>query len=129
MSSAADNLVQSVAVTTESVRRVRRSARARRLTPRLVVAIPLVVWALTASGCGTTRSADRLTARSGSASTPGSATPKVTSTSAASIAMSTTTTATATAVPSLQGKVVTIDPGHNGDNFSDPAYIDALIWS
>ena len=29
----------------------------------------------------------------------------------------------------LAGKVVGIDPGHNGGNFSDPAYIDHLIWN
>jgi N-acetylmuramoyl-L-alanine amidase len=30
---------------------------------------------------------------------------------------------------SLAGKVVTIDPGHNGENWSDPAYINAPIWN
>jgi N-acetylmuramoyl-L-alanine amidase len=30
---------------------------------------------------------------------------------------------------SLAGKVVGIDPGHNGGNFSDPAYISRLIWN
>jgi N-acetylmuramoyl-L-alanine amidase len=38
-----------------------------------------------------------------------------------------------TAVPSpalpLAGKVVGIDPGHNGGNFNDPAYIDQQIWN
>ncbi len=29
----------------------------------------------------------------------------------------------------LAGKVVGIDPGHNGRNFSDPAYINHLIWN
>ena len=29
----------------------------------------------------------------------------------------------------LAGKVVGIDPGHNGRNYSDPAYIDHLIWN
>ena len=29
----------------------------------------------------------------------------------------------------LAGKVVGIDPGHNGDNYTDPAYIDHLIWN
>jgi N-acetylmuramoyl-L-alanine amidase len=29
----------------------------------------------------------------------------------------------------LAGKVIGIDPGHNGGNFSDPAYIDHLIWN
>lgn len=29
----------------------------------------------------------------------------------------------------LDGKIVGIDPGHNGGNFSDPAYIDQQIWN
>jgi N-acetylmuramoyl-L-alanine amidase len=29
----------------------------------------------------------------------------------------------------LAGKVVGIDPGHNGGNFDDPDYIDRLIWN
>ena len=33
------------------------------------------------------------------------------------------------ASPPLSGKVVGIDPGHNGGNFTDPAYINHLIWN
>jgi N-acetylmuramoyl-L-alanine amidase len=29
----------------------------------------------------------------------------------------------------LAGKVVGIDPGHNGRNYTDPGYIDHLIWN
>jgi N-acetylmuramoyl-L-alanine amidase len=29
----------------------------------------------------------------------------------------------------LAGKIVGIDPGHNGGNFADPSYIDHLIWN
>jgi N-acetylmuramoyl-L-alanine amidase len=29
----------------------------------------------------------------------------------------------------LSGKVVGIDPGHNGGNFNDPSYINRLIWN
>jgi N-acetylmuramoyl-L-alanine amidase len=29
----------------------------------------------------------------------------------------------------LAGKIVGIDPGHNGDNHDDPAYIDRQIWN
>jgi N-acetylmuramoyl-L-alanine amidase len=29
----------------------------------------------------------------------------------------------------LAGKIVGIDPGHNGGNFADPAYINQLIWN
>lgn len=34
-----------------------------------------------------------------------------------------------TASGTLNGKVVAIDPGHNGGNFSDPSYINQLIWN
>jgi len=36
--------------------------------------------------------------------------------------------ATSASLP-LAGKVVGIDPGHNGRNYTDPAYIDHLIWN
>jgi N-acetylmuramoyl-L-alanine amidase len=46
------------------------------------------------------------------------------------------TTGLASAAPSpsaaalpLAGKVVGIDPGHNGGNFGDPGYISQLIWN
>jgi N-acetylmuramoyl-L-alanine amidase len=29
----------------------------------------------------------------------------------------------------LAGKVVGIDPGHNGGNFRDPSYIDRMVWN
>jgi N-acetylmuramoyl-L-alanine amidase len=35
----------------------------------------------------------------------------------------------AAAARPLAGKIVGIDPGHNGGNFTDPAYIDHLIWN
>lgn len=31
--------------------------------------------------------------------------------------------------PPLAGRTVGIDPGHNGRNFADPAYIDSQIWN
>jgi N-acetylmuramoyl-L-alanine amidase len=43
-------------------------------------------------------------------------------------ARATTTVPTLSSHP-LLGKVVTIDPGHNGGNFSDPSYINTLIWN
>lgn len=36
---------------------------------------------------------------------------------------------TAQASLPLAGKIVGIDPGHNGRNYSDPGYIDHLIWN
>jgi N-acetylmuramoyl-L-alanine amidase len=29
----------------------------------------------------------------------------------------------------LSGKTVAIDPGHNGDNYTDPSYIDSPVWN
>ena len=37
-------------------------------------------------------------------------------------------TATAALLP-LKGKIVGIDPGHNGLNYTDPSYIDRQIWN
>ena len=34
-----------------------------------------------------------------------------------------------TATKPLAGKVVGIDPGHNGGNFSDPGFINRLVWN
>jgi N-acetylmuramoyl-L-alanine amidase len=36
--------------------------------------------------------------------------------------------ATSSSLP-LAGKVVGIDPGHNGDNYTDPSYINHLVWN
>lgn len=38
-------------------------------------------------------------------------------------------TAARTASLPLAGKVVGIDPGHNGDNFTDPGFIDHRVWN
>jgi N-acetylmuramoyl-L-alanine amidase len=35
----------------------------------------------------------------------------------------------ATSVKPLAGKIIGIDPGHNGRNYTDPAYIDRQIWN
>jgi N-acetylmuramoyl-L-alanine amidase len=37
--------------------------------------------------------------------------------------------AAAPAARPLTGKIIGIDPGHNGGNFADPAYIGRLIWN
>jgi N-acetylmuramoyl-L-alanine amidase len=41
---------------------------------------------------------------------------------------STSQAATSSSLP-LAGKVVGIDPGHNGDNYTDPSYIDHPVWN
>jgi len=37
-------------------------------------------------------------------------------------------TAAATPLP-LKGKIIGIDPGHNGRNYTDPNYINKLVWN
>ncbi len=48
---------------------------------------------------------------------------------AAATAMTDAATATAAAGLPLKGKIVGIDPGHNGLNYTDPSYIDRQIWN
>jgi N-acetylmuramoyl-L-alanine amidase len=43
-------------------------------------------------------------------------------------AAATTTDSQALALP-LKGKIVGIDPGHNGLNYTDPSYIDRQVWN
>jgi N-acetylmuramoyl-L-alanine amidase len=88
--------------------------------------------ALVLTGCGARPGAGRVPARSRSTSSV----PRTTIMAAATPAASSTTRGpapTGTTVPSaatpLQGKVVTIDPGHNGDNYTDPSFIDAPVWN
>jgi N-acetylmuramoyl-L-alanine amidase len=92
-------------------------ARMARLVA-LLAALGLVV-----AGCG---SSDSQT--SAAVSAPASTTtPTSTSTSTTS-----STTFTAHEVPKkppLAGKVVGIDPGHNGRNYTDPSYLNHLIWN
>ncbi len=66
--------------------------------------------------------------------TPTTPTTSTTSTSTTSTASTSSTTAPKPkpkpkpALP-LAGKVVGIDPGHNGGNFTDPSYINQIIWN
>jgi N-acetylmuramoyl-L-alanine amidase len=93
----------------------------------------LLLAAVFAAGCSA----------SGSGSAPGAGDPSVTPVLATSGAASSSGTgspgtgspssSSPSAVPSpglpLAGKIVGIDPGHNGGNFDDPAYIDRQIWN
>jgi len=59
-------------------------------------------------------------------------TPAITTTTPAITTTTSATTTQSTAVPPslpLAGKVVGIDPGHNGRNYTDPAFIDHQIWN
>src|ERR1700720_4337699 len=55
-----------------------------------------------------------------------SSTSPATSTSAVP---TTTTTSASTRARPLAGIAVGLDPGHNGNNWSNPAYIDRTIWN
>jgi N-acetylmuramoyl-L-alanine amidase len=73
---------------------------------RVAVATLLAAVAAAATGCGT---ASAYAEQQGTGSTPSA-------------------TATASRLP-LAGKIVGIDPGHNGRNFTDPSYLDHQVWN
>ena len=93
---------------------------------RREAAITLALAALPCAGCA---AAQKLgpAAAVGSAKAPasGSAAP---SSEAASPSITSSTSPSPAGLP-LAGKVVGIDPGHNGGNFTDPGYINQLIWN
>ena len=115
------------------------------------MAVAIVVAGTVAAGlagCGQSHqsAASSTTATTVAGSTaPGTAAPISTPTTAPTTAAPTTrapttaapaTAAPATATPStgggsgqLTGKVITLDPGHNGANYTDTAYINALQWN
>jgi N-acetylmuramoyl-L-alanine amidase len=47
----------------------------------------------------------------------------------ASAASGSTTRTEATGDKPLAGKIIGIDPGHNGLNWTDPAFLDRLVWN
>ena len=103
-------------------REPRGAARSRRARRALLATIALgtLVSALL-TGCATSQPAAQMRA-----SPAGQAARRpVTET-----AFSTAATASAASAPRpLAGRVVGIDPGHNGRNYADPAYIDHLVWN
>ena len=62
------------------------------------------------------------------AATTAAATTAAATTAATTTAATTSAAATAARLP-LKGKIVGIDPGHNGLNYTDPAYLDRQIWN
>jgi N-acetylmuramoyl-L-alanine amidase len=87
---------------------------------RAALVVSAAAIALAAVGCTGTGS-------SGSASSSGS---PASSTSAAARHPTPTPTPTPTvSAPPLAGKIVGIDPGHNGGNFTDPDAIARQIWN
>jgi N-acetylmuramoyl-L-alanine amidase len=100
-----------------------RGLRKRRLTYSIgfavACAVVLTVWSITATP---TNKPDHL-ASSASKSSSHASRP------AASVHSDpTTTTSIAPPLPMI-GKVIVIDPGHNGGNFSDPSYINQQVWN
>jgi N-acetylmuramoyl-L-alanine amidase len=93
---------------------------------RRIVTVALVTVALASAGCST--SGPRLAAPSVTPPAPvasASGSPDATTPAADG---SPSASPTPTALP-LAGKIVGIDPGHNGGNFDDPAYIGTIIWN
>jgi len=100
--------------------------------------IPLVLGVVSIGGCSTITKgvrAETTVASSSPSSRAGASTTRTTLTTPTAVTTVTTTTSATTTAPgppasvALHGMVVTIDPGHNGGNFSDPSYIGTLIWN
>jgi N-acetylmuramoyl-L-alanine amidase len=96
-----------------------------RLTRR-EAAITLALAALPCAGCAAAQKLSP-TAAAGSpeVTSPGSKAP---ASEPASPSISSSASASSVALP-LAGSVVGIDPGHNGGNFTDPGFINQLIWN
>ena len=93
--------------------------------------------AATAAPTAATAAPTAATAPAARSATPATSAPAVSTVAAATAGPATTTrasthtsrTSSAAAALPLAGKVVGIDPGHNGGNFTDPSYINQIIWN
>jgi N-acetylmuramoyl-L-alanine amidase len=83
--------------------------------PALILAAALIAAALSVTACGSSGSA----AARPPASPPGTAAP---------VAPASPTPTPTPAAP-LAGKTIGIDPGHNGPNKNDPAYLARMVWN
>jgi N-acetylmuramoyl-L-alanine amidase len=84
------------------------------------------------AGCGSASTGAATAPRTGSPdSAPASTSPATTSPAATASAGSGSVSASpdTSAQPSLAGKTVGIDPGHDGGNFNDPDFINKQIWN
>jgi N-acetylmuramoyl-L-alanine amidase len=100
-----------------------RSVCGRRPHPALVLAT--IAIGLVTSACG---AAAGPATPAGPHPPSGGATPLASTRPAAHSTGPAGGTAPAAARP-LAGKIVGVDPGHNGRNYTDPAYINHLIWN
>jgi N-acetylmuramoyl-L-alanine amidase len=100
-----------------------RSVRGRRPHPALVLATIAIGLVTSACGAGAGPATP-----AGPHPPSGGATPLASTRPAAHSTGPAGGTAPAAARP-LAGKIVGVDPGHNGRNYTDPAYINHLIWN
>ncbi len=97
--------------------------------PRRPIVVALVVAAvLVVLAAATTAGLILSGSRSPAAPSPPRPRPRSNEVGAAAATSSPTTTAT-TRPPALAGKVVGIDPGHDGGNFTTPTAINRLVWN
>jgi N-acetylmuramoyl-L-alanine amidase len=98
---------------------------------RREAAITLALAALPCAGCAAAQKlGPAAAAGSAKVTAPGNSSPggEPASPSISSPASPSLTARPSSSLP-LAGKVVGIDPGHNGGNFTDPGYINQLIWN
>jgi N-acetylmuramoyl-L-alanine amidase len=92
----------------------------------LAVLVVVAVGALTSACRASNRPATAQPTPTAAAASPSTAQPQATPSDPATSSPS--PTPSASAMP-LAGRVVGIDPGHNGHNYTDPAYLDQQIWN
>ena len=93
---------------------------------RREAAITLALAALPCAGCAAAQKfGPAAAAGRAEATSPGSKAP---ASEPASPSISSSASPSSVALP-LTGSVVGIDPGHNGGNFTDPGFINQLIWN
>ena len=94
----------------------------RRPRPRAPLVAAAVIVAATACGCAAS-------GRPASDGTPASKVPSALVPAGPVSPSGTPSPSPSPAALPLAGRVVGIDPGHNGGNFSDPGYIDQQVWN
>jgi N-acetylmuramoyl-L-alanine amidase len=104
-----------------------RRPRLRRACIPLLTALLCIACASSEASTKPARSSEARTTASAPAVVPATAAP-ATVAPAPTAAAAPATAKPASRLP-LAGKVVGIDPGHNGRNYADPAFINHLIWN
>jgi N-acetylmuramoyl-L-alanine amidase len=102
------------------VRRLKQARVMLALTPLAVIGIAIALL-----GCGTGQARGSASTMPTTDSSP-PRTPARASSTVSTPTTPTTPSAPTTSLP-LQGRTITIDPGHNGGNFSDPRAISRLV--